>query len=241
MSTRPDFGDGVLEPRPSPLVTVAQYKGRLLTFPVDGSYTSNPDNMQLSSMQILPGGAPTRDPHYTEDAGQTTQRAAPQFTNIRHRLLPNGGIENLNLRPDMNAIMDKGGYQALNYVDGAGDGWIAAVCPQLEGVVDKKLPAYCMVGLPDFFPKVTQRELMVWWRDKVPATIRQALWAIQPLAMSQTRIAANISLPVGFSIEDTTITAVVSQPTDGEGPVQSPNGPWSIEKVGLPDGADWSL
>ena len=55
--------------------------------------------------------------------------------------------------------------------------------------------------------------------------------------MSQTRIAANISLPVGFSIEDTTITAVVSQPTDGEGPVQSPNGPWSIEKVGLPDGA----
>jgi hypothetical protein len=237
MSTRPDFGDGVLEPRPSPLVTVAQYKGRLLTFPVDGSYTSNPDNMQLSSMQILPGGAPTRDPHYTEDAGQTTQRAAPQFPNIRHRLLPNGEIENLNLRPDMNAIMDKGGYQALNYVDGAGDGWIAAVCPQLEGVIDKKLPAYCMVGLPDFFPKVTQRELMVWWRDKVPATIRQALWAIQPLAMSQTRIAANISLPVGFSIEDTTITAVVSQPTDGEGPVQPPNGPWSIEKVGLPDGA----
>ena len=237
MSTRPDFGDGVLEPRPSPLVTVAQYKGRLLTFPVDGSYTSDPDNMQLSSMQILPGGAPTRDPHYTEDAGQTTQRAAPQFTNIRHRLLPNGEIENLNLRPDMNAIMDKGGYQALNYIDGAGDGWIAAVCPQLEGVIDKKLPAYCMVGLPDFFPKVTQRELMVWWRDKVPATIRQALWAIQPLAMSQTRIAANISLPVGFSIEDTTITAVVSQPTDREGPVQPPNGPWSIEKVGLPDGA----
>ena len=35
--------------------------------------------------------------------------------------------------------------------------------------------------------------------------------------MSQTRIAANITLPVGFSIEDTTITAVVSQPTDGDG------------------------
>ena len=79
----------------------------------------------------------------------------------------------------MNAIMNKGGYQALNYIDGAGDGWIAAVCPQLEGVVDRKLPAYCMVGLPDFFPKVTQRELMVWWRDKVPATIREALWAIR--------------------------------------------------------------
>src|SRR5271170_6429713 len=55
MSGRPDFGDGVLEPRPSPLAMVAQYKGRLLTFPVDGSYTSDPNNMQLSSMQILPG------------------------------------------------------------------------------------------------------------------------------------------------------------------------------------------
>ena len=237
MSTRPDFGDGVLEPRPSPLATVAQYKGRLLTFPVDGSYTSNPDNMQLSSMQILPGGAPTDNPRYTdEDAGQTTQRAAPQFTNIRHRLLPNGEIDNLNLRPDMNEIMNKGGYQTLNYIDAVGDGWIAPICPQLEGLLDAKLPAYCMVGLPDFFPKVTQRELMVWWRDKVPATIRKALWAIQPLALSQTRIAGNITLPVGFSIEDNTITAIVSQPTEGEGPVQSPNGPWSIEKVGLPDG-----
>jgi hypothetical protein len=238
MSARPEFGDGVLEPRPSPLVTVAQYKGRLLTFPVDGSYTSDPNNMQLSSMQILPGGAPTGNPLYTEDAGQTTQRAAPQFTNIRHRLLPNGEIDNLNLRPDMNEIMDKGGYQALNYIDAVGDGWIAAVCPQLEHLLDAKLPAYCMVGLPDFFPKVTQRELMVWWRDKVPAPIRKALWAIQPLALSQTRIAGNISLPVGFSIEDKTITAVVSQPTtEADGPVQAPNGPWTIEKVGLPDGA----
>ena len=237
MSARPDFGDGVLEPRPSPLVTVAQYKGRLLTFPVDGSYTSIPDNMQLSAMQILPGGAPTDNPRYTEDAGQTTQRQAPQFTNIRHRLLPNGEIENLNLRPDMNEIMDKGGYQTLNYIDAVGDGWIAPICPQLVGLLDAKLPAYCMVGLPDFFPKVTQRDLMVWWRDKVPEPIREALWAIHPLALSQTRIAGNITLPVGFSIEDNTITAIVSQPTEGEGPVQPPNGPWTIEKVGLPDGA----
>ena len=236
ISTRPDFGDGVLEPRPSPLVTPAQFEGRFLTFPVDGSYTSDPNNMQLSSMQILPGGAPTDNPRYTLDAGQTTQRSAPQFTNIRHRVLPNGAIDNLNLRPDMNAIMDKGGYQALSYIDAAGDGWIAPVCPELENVLDAKLPAYCMVGLPDFFPKVTQRELMVWWRDKVPAPLREALWAIHPLAMSQTRIAGNVSLPAGFSIEDDTITAIVSQPTEGNGPAQAPNGPAPIEKVGLPDG-----
>ncbi len=237
MSARRDFGDGVLEPRPSPLVTPAQYKGRLLTFPVDGSYTSKPWNMQLSSMQILPGAEPTDEPRYMLDAAQTTQRAAPEYTNIRHRLLPNGEIDNLNLRPDMNEIMSEGGYQTLQYIDGVGDGWIAARCPQLEGVVDANLSAYCMVGLPDFFPKVTQRELMVWWRDKVPKPIRRALWAIEPLALSQTRIAGNITLPAGFSLTDTTITAIVSQPAEEEGPVQSPNGPLTVEKAGMPDGA----
>jgi len=237
LSGRPDFGDGVLEPRPSPLATPAQYKGRLLTFPVDGRYTSKPWNMQLSSMQILPGAEPGEEPRYMLDAAQDTQRPAPEYINIRHRLLPNGEIDDLNLRPDMNEIMSKGGYQTLHYIDAAGDGWIELRCPQLDGVVDAILPAYCMVGLPDFFPKVTQRELMVWWRDKVPKPIRDALWAIEPLALSQTRIAGNITLPAAFSLEDTTITAIVSQATEEDGPVQSPNGPWTIEKAGMPDGA----
>jgi hypothetical protein len=237
MSQRPDFGEGVLEPRPSPLVTPAQYKGRLLTFPVDGRYTSKPWNMQLSSMQILPASEPGPEPKYMLDASQDTQRPAPEYINIRHRVKSNGEIDNLNLRPDMNEIMSRGGYQTLHYIDAAGDGWIQPRCPQLERAVDAILPAYCMVGLPDFFPKVTQRELMVWWRDKVPKPIRDALWAIVPLALSQTRIAGNITLPAGFSIDDTTITAIVSQPTEEDGPVQSPNGPWTIEKAGMPDGA----
>jgi hypothetical protein len=236
MSGRPEFGEGVLEPRPSALIAPAQYKGRPLTFPVDGSYTSKPWNMQLSSMQILPGAEPADEPRYMLDDAQDTQRAAPEYINIRHRLLPNGEIDDLNYRPDMNEIMSEGGYQTLHYIDAAGDGWIAPRCPQLEGV-DANLAAYCMVGLPDFFPKVTQRELMLWWRDKVPKPIRGALWAIEPLALSQTRIAANITLPAGFSLEDTTITAIVSQPTEEDGPVQSPNGPFMIEKAGMPDGA----
>ncbi|GLS17824.1 hypothetical protein GCM10007874_08390 [Labrys miyagiensis] len=237
ISQQPDFGHGVLEPRPSPMATPAQYEGRPLTFPVDGSYTSDRANMQLSSMQILPGAEPTIEPRYMYDAAQTTQRAAPEYINIRHRVLPNGEIDDLNLRPEMNEIMSTGGYQALHYIDGAGDGWIAAHCPQLKSVVEDNLPAYCMVGLPDFFPKVTQRELMAWSRDKVPKPIRDAIWAIDPLALSQTRIAGNIALPAGFSLTDTTITAIVSHPVSDDGPVQTPNGPWSIEKAGMPDGA----
>jgi hypothetical protein len=172
-----------------------------------------------------------------EDAAQTTQRPGPQYVNIRHRVLPNGQIENLNQRPDMEEIMRRGGYQTLHYFDSAGDGWIEAHCPQLEWQVDANMPAYCMVALPDFFPLVTQRELMLWWRDKVPKPVRDALWAIQPLALSQTRIAGNVTLPAGFSLEDTTITAIVSQPANGPGPVQSPNGALTIAKTGLPDGS----
>ncbi len=237
MSQRAGFGASVLEPRPSPLVTPAQYKGRLLTFPVDGRYTSDPENLQLSSLQVLPAGFDADEPKYMDDAAQQTQRPGPQYVNIRHRVLPNGQIDNLNQLPDMNDIMRRGGYQALHYIDAAGDGWIEAHCPQLDGVIDSRVPAYCMVALPDFFPKVTQRELMLWWRDGVPKPVRDALWAIQPLALSQTRIAANITLPCAFSLEDTTVTAVVSQPVAGSGPVQSPNGPWAIEKTGLPDGS----
>jgi len=94
-----------------------------------------------------------------------------------------------------------------------------------------------MVALPDFFPKVTQRDLMVWWTNEVPEPIRKALWPIHPLALSQTRIAANITLPVGFSLVDTTITAIVTQPAEESGPAQQPNGPWEIRKTGLPDGS----
>jgi hypothetical protein len=206
-----------------------------LTFPVDGRYTSDPANLQLSALQVLPSGAEMREPRYMADASQQTQRPSPQFINIRHRLLPDGRIDNLNLQPDMNGIIRRGCYQALHYFDAGGDGWIAASCPELEGVVEVWKPAYCMVGLPDFFPQITQRELMLWWRDKVPKAVRAALWAIEPLALSQTRIAANITLPAGFSIDDTTIAAIVSQPENQPGPVQTPNGPWTLGKTGLLD------
>jgi hypothetical protein len=237
LSKRPDYGTGVLEPRPSPLVTPAQYKGRLLTFPVDGRYMSDPLNNELSSMQVLPASEAPTEPAYMDDTAQETQRPAPEYINIRHRVLPNGQIDNLNLRPDMAEIFRRGGYQALHYFDGAGDGWIEAHCPEIEESLDARLPAYCMVGLPDFFPKVIQRELMEWWRNEVPAPVRDALWALPPLALSQTRIAANVELPCGFSLEDVTIGAIVSQPAPSPGPLQVANGPLPGGKVGLPDGS----
>lgn len=236
LSTLPEYGTGMLVPKPNPLTQPAKYQGHLLTVPVDGAYTSGQTNLQLSSLQVLP---PTEvgPPAYMDDAGQLLQRPGPEYVNIRHRVLADGKIEDLNPRPDLQQVLRHGGYDTLQYIDGAGDGWVEAHCPELEPHVDGRLAAYCMVGLPDFFPKVTQRDLMQWWRTEVPALVRAALWVIQPLALSQTRIAGNITLPVPFALDDTTITAIVTQPATHAGPVQQANGPWTIEKAGLPDGS----
>jgi len=235
ISQRAEFGTGVLEPRPGPLISPAEYKGRPLTFPVDGRH-SKPTNLQLSALQTLPEA--TFDvPRYLADSGQDDQRSAPQFVNIRHRVMPDGTVQNLNLKPDLRQIIEKGGYDALHYTDGAGDGWVEAHCAQLDGKVDARLPAYAMIGLPDFFPAVNQRDLMLWWQREVPEKVREALWVIPPLALSQTRIAANITLPAGFSVNDATVTSIVSHLEPALGPVQRPNGPLHSGKTGLPDGS----
>jgi hypothetical protein len=49
------------------------------------------------------------------------------------------------------------------------------------------------------------------------------------------RIAADIMLPVGFSINDTTVTAIVSQQTATKELVQAPNGPMAEYYSGMPD------
>jgi len=234
ISTRPTFGPGVVEPHPAPLALVAEYQGKPLTFPVDPTFTGDPSNLEFSSMQIIPGEA-TTIPSYMYDTSQETQRPAPEYLNVRHRVLSTGKIDNLNQRPDMMEIIRRGNYQTQHYYDLTADGWIEAKCPALEAAIDARVAAYCMVGPPDFFPNVGQRDLMLWWQNAVPKTIRDALWAIPPLALSQTRIAANITLPIGFSINDITITSIVTQPDSGGGPVQAPNGPMRPSLTGLPD------
>jgi hypothetical protein len=242
LSQRVDFGSGVLVPRPSPLIEEARYRGERLTFPVDGVYSSAAANLQFSSLFVLPGAEQSRNVGYLDDAAQDTQRPAPEYINIRHRVV-DGQVVNLNDRPDLMEVLRKGGYDALHYTDSSGDGWVVAHCPQLENRgVTISVPAFCMVGLPDFLPKLNQRDLMRWWKTEVPKPLRDALWAVPPLALSQTRIAANIELPIGFSPDDTTVTAIVSQfPTMAGAPTdpaaQIPNGPLNVEKVGLPDGS----
>jgi hypothetical protein len=237
-----DYGPGVLVPRATPMVEEARYQGARLTFPVDPAYSGRAANIQMSSLFVLPGGAAPVRPGYLNDAEQWTERAAPEYINIRHRVV-NGQVENLNERPDLFDVMAKGNYEAQHYIDFTGDGWVVANCPELaQAGVGVSKPAFSMVGLPDFLPKVGQRELMLWWTREVPAELRDALWATPPLALSQTRIAGNVELPIGFSIDDDTVSAIVSAPQTFDGATvsntrQAPNGTLRFDKVGLPDGS----
>jgi hypothetical protein len=233
MSRRPDYGSGVLEPRPASLAQAAEYQGEPLTFPVDPAIVGNRENWAFSSMQIIPGPE-TVTPSYMYDTSQETQRPAPEYLNVRHRVTGRR-VENLNLRPDMIAVIDAGGYHAQHYIDFTGDGWVEARCDALAPHVSVSQPAYCIVAPPDFYPGVSQRDLMNWWKRDVPEPVRDALWAIPPLVLSQTRIAANVELPINFSLNDTTVTALVTQATNPSGPVQQPNGPVPREQTGLPD------
>lgn len=231
------FGAGVLTPRHQPIIEVAKYDKKDLTFRVDGRYTSQPENLQLASLQVLPAAGWSNVPRYMNDAQQDTQRPAPEYVNIRHRVNDDGTITNLNHEPDLIKIINEGGYNTLHYVDGAGDGWVKATCKELNGALEENIPAYCMIGLPDFFPKVKQRDLMLWWTHTVPEPVRAALWVVPPKALSQSRLAANITLPIGFSIDDDSVPAIVTEPRATLGPVQQPNGALMTEKTGLPDGS----
>jgi hypothetical protein len=238
-STRPEYGAGFIEPVCAPLARAAEYQGKPLTWPVDPRYSGDPSNLAFSSAQIVPNtdttSSGTASPAYLYDGAQETNRPAPEYLNLRHRVHADGTVENLNLRPDMMQVIRAGNYHARHHTDTVGDGWVEARCPALEGDIPTRVAAYALVSPPDFFPRVSQRDLMRWTEREVPAPVRAALWAIPPLTLSQTRIAANVTLPIGFRLDDTTVTALVTQPMERRGAPQAPNAPLPQELTGLPD------
>ncbi len=242
LSKREDTGEGLIVPKPASLIQKAEYKGEPLTFPVHNALSRYAKNIQISSLFVMPAAAAPVEPGYYLDADQDSPRTAPEYINIRHRVR-DGKVESLNSRPDLMEVIRKGGYDALHYTDSSGDGWIAATCRQLQDQgVTTNHAAFCLVGLPDFLPKINQRDLMRWWQNEVPKPLRPTLWTVPPLALSHARIAANVELPIGFSLKDKTVTAIISQlsaPGHDQAmlPKQEPNGPLNFEKVGLPDGS----
>jgi hypothetical protein len=215
-----EYGPGLVQPRAAAFVNRARYKNKWLGFKVPHEWVATPGVVYFSGGQILGGEADTEESYiageslFLEGAAQDYDRNAPEYVSLRHRLREDGELDDLNNDPDMPRLIREGGYVAQHFIDYAGDGWVEA---RVKGL-SQELPhmaAYAPVSPPDFFPLVSQHDLSEWWRNQVPSALRDGLWAIPPLALSSRRMAANIELPIGFSIYDIGATAVVGQTQTG--------------------------
>ncbi len=192
------LGSGVLVPVAHPnLVAAAARDGTPVTF----SVPPNQDSGLGPSLTI---------------ASEEGFRHAPEFVHVRHAVGADGTVRDLNDQPEVLQAVLSGGYQALHYIDFAGDGFVRAQAPELATDIPRNVPAYSVVTAPDFYPNCDQRELIEWWVQVVPTALRDGTWSTPPLTLSDERLAPNIELPdVDFRPEDDTVTAIVSQPLPG--------------------------
>lgn len=232
-STDPQHGQGLLVPVPhTTLVEPAAYKGRSLTFRVPSARTLKSRTDFLPTLEITAGEA----------------RHAPEYVHVRRA--PGEPTPNLNDLPDPTERVRKGNYDAQHYVDYTGDGWIAAVCPQLHASIPRFVPAYSVVAAPDFFFNCDQRDVMEWWLQRAPQALRDFLWSTPPLTLSDERMAPNLKLnnldfhagdtsrpAAGFRPEDDTVTAIVSMPIRGAVQDRPLVDPLRNRNNMLPDGA----
>lgn len=217
-SSDPEMGTGLLVPAVhSQLVEPAEYNGQKLTFIVP------PNNQTLSSSLYIP------DDHEF--------RHAPEYVHVRTKF-ENDKAEDLNEKQDVLDIIRRGGYRALHYVDYTGDGWVKVSCPSLAVEIPRNIPAYSLVTAPDFFPNCDQRELMDWWEQSVPSSLKDIIWKIAPNTLSDERMAPNLQLKAAdFRAEDKTATAIVSLLTNGDAKLTALNVPETTRHAYLPDAA----
>lgn len=180
-----------IAPIPHPLVEEAIDKtGKRVTIKVP----PNPENKYFAAL-TLP------DNHGA--------RPAPEYVNVRKKLENNGEVTDLNQLPNVSDLVAKGNYHAVMHIDYTCDGWILPICP---GIQIQMLPAYSLVTAPDFIPFTEQRELIEW--DKSVTTPKN-YWALEPWALSDTRLLPNVTLKNSpFSTDKTdntihTLTAIV--------------------------------
>jgi hypothetical protein len=193
LTTEPDLDSGTVVPEPHPaLVAPADYQGEPLTFRV-------PPNEPLSSSLNI--------------AAEGLWRHGPEYVHVRTRVAEDGTVTDLNDEAEVADVVAAGEYRARHYVDFTGDGWVAAVVPELATAVPRQRAAYSLVAAPDFFPSTDQRELTEWVAQRVPSRHRASIWRIPPDPLSDERFPPNLTLAgSGFRADDDTVTAIVSAP-----------------------------
>ncbi|MDQ6869301.1 MAG: hypothetical protein M3178_13265 [Pseudomonadota bacterium] len=148
-------------------------------------------------------------------------RIAPEFVNIRHRVVQAGTgadvtIDDMQLLPEakFNVVLKAGKYEAVHFIDDTCDGVVVAV---VGGLSERRqnFPAYSLVAAPDFFPLADQLEVANWVRRDLKNRQEQFAQGA-PWPLCEGRRPANLELPrpgapsrKAFDRNDETVVAVV--------------------------------
>lgn len=204
---------------------------------------------------ILSYKAPVNKPPFRSsviiDSKKHGGRSAPEYVYVRQELLPDGTFKDLNEEKDLLGIIEKGGYDAVHYVDFTGDGCVEVECPELALSLPEVISAYSMVSATDFFPLVKQYDLIDWWEQSVPEELEKTIWPSNPgppLALCDSRLPANLSLTLKklniqndpktvFKPEDDSISSITGLYQSCGGRLTQIDEPKNLRISTLPDGA----
>jgi hypothetical protein len=208
---RPGAGSVVVVPVPhNTLVRTARQKNNVS------------DKSEIVRFQVPPSTVRSRfDSSLTIEA-EGPARRAPEYLNIRHRVIADGAshviedLQTLSSTDFKKFVLTQGGYEAAHFVDDSCDG---AVVVSVVGLPTElpNLPAYSLVTAPDFFPMCDQFEITNWVRESFQ-NAQEHFSQSAPWPLCEGRRPANLELPrpgsqdKAFLADDSTVAAVVGLP-----------------------------
>ncbi|MEM7468714.1 MAG: hypothetical protein AAF387_17740 [Pseudomonadota bacterium] len=228
------FGEGVISPIPKNRLVEPTMKDGLVV----GTKVP-PSSGAFASFSIGPRTIPPDD---------QSARSAPEYVHVRTRVFSDGTTtRDLNESENVRAIVASGKhgnadpYTAHHYTDFAGDGWVSTKIAGLPGHLDRRIPAYSILAAPDFYPYVSQSELLDWALGELRSIISKRVWRVPPLTLADQRAAPNLDLRrfnAPFVPADVTVSAMVGLYESAKQADSAFSSAQKIPRVtSLPDGA----
>lgn len=177
---------------------------------------------------------------------RTGAHRAPEWIHVRRQVQTDGSDRDMNEIERIVAVVNSGRvsnanpYRAQHYFDFTGDGWISAKVSGLSGQIPRRIPAYSIISAPDFYPYVSQSDVLDWSMNSVQTDIRGQLWGRPPLALCDQRVAPNLSLrryAAPFVPEDQSVSAMVGLKGSAHRHQQTQSSERIDRTTFLPDGA----